>query len=139
MHEIIQEPPGQLVEWNEWKVSKRLNTDPKGAAIVSKKVFRQGNIIRDGRRERIRDSLLFYMKVEPRVPRFAECLRFSRVRYVVCQLTRNNHSMSLGEDNSINVIVGRVRYFLLNGLDGVVYIAPPMVRKFYEFLSLDKL
>ena len=139
VYEIVQEPTGQSVEWNKWKVSKCLNTDPEATAIISEKVFRQGYVIGDGRRGRIGDRPLFYVKVEPRVPRFAECLWFSRVKYFVCQLTCNDDSMVLGEDNSINVIVRRVLDFLLDGLDSVVYIVPSIVRNLHDFFRLNKL
>lgn len=62
------------------------------------------------------------MKVEPRIPGFAECLWFSRVRLVVCQLAGNYNSMRFREDNAVDVVVGRVLRFLSNGLDGVMYI-----------------
>jgi hypothetical protein len=47
VHEIIKEPPSRPVEWNESKIPERLNTDPEATAIVSEKVFGQGNVIGD--------------------------------------------------------------------------------------------
>jgi hypothetical protein len=47
VHEIIKEPPRHPVEWNESKIPERLNTDPEATAIVSEKVFGQGNVIGD--------------------------------------------------------------------------------------------
>lgn len=75
------------------------------------------------------------MKVKPRIPRFAKCLWFGRFWFIICQLTSNDNSMILGEDNAVHIVVGKVVRFLSNGPDGITYITRPTIRSLHGLLS----
>lgn len=149
VQEVVEEPAEEAVERNALEVVEAGNAYPETATVVAEQVFGEGDVVDGGRGfgrltggraggGSIAGAVLD-VEVVPRVPGAAEGLDGLLGGLLVGQLAGDDDAVVLGEEDAVDVVVGRVLGFGADAGDGLGHAVGAVVRRLDKLLGLHQL
>ena len=121
VQKIVEEPAEELGERNALEIGECSCSNPETTSVVTEEVLSERDVINGRRRGRFGGdsgtsrgnitSAILDMEVVPRIPSTTEGLGLDIGGLIISQGTSNDNTMVLGEEDAVNVVVGRVLGF----------------------------